>query len=101
MKVVVVGGGIGGLTAALALAREGIEAVVLEQAAALAAAGASIDIGPNATRLLEELGLDDLRCVGVRPDAIEFLRWRDGEVLLRVPHGAEAEEEFGSPVLDF
>jgi len=101
VKVVVVGGGIGGLATALALARKSIDAVVLEQAAAVAAVGASIDIGPNATRLLDELGVDGLRRVGVRPDALEFLRYRDGEVLLHVPHGAAAEAELGSPVLDF
>jgi salicylate hydroxylase len=101
VKVVVVGGGIGGLATALALARKSIDVVVLEQAAAVAAIGASIDIGPNATRLLDELGVDGLRRVGVRPDALEFLRYRDGEVLLHVPHGAAAEAELGSPVLDF
>jgi salicylate hydroxylase len=39
--------------------------------------------------------------VGVRPDAIELLRWDDGSSLLRTPHGAAAEEHFGAPVLDF
>ena len=39
--------------------------------------------------------------MGVRPDAIELLRWDDGSTLLRAPHGAAAEEHFGAPVLDF
>jgi salicylate hydroxylase len=37
----------------------------------------------------------------VRPDAVEWLRWKDGATLLRAPHGAAAEEHFGAPVLDF
>jgi salicylate hydroxylase len=39
--------------------------------------------------------------LGVRPDAIELLRWDDGLILLRAPHGAAAEAHFGAPVLDF
>ena len=75
---------------------------VLEQANELRPAGASIDVGPNAIRLLDVLGLGPaIRGVGVRPDAVELVRWDDGESLLRAPHGAAAEVHFGAPLLDF
>ena len=101
LRVAIVGGGIGGLTAAVALARHGVRVQVLEQAPQLGRVGASIDLGPNAVRLLDALGIEGARRVGVRPDAIELLRWSDGSVLLRTPHGAEAEAAFGAPLLDF
>ena len=101
MRVFIVGGGIGGLSAAVALARKGIEVEVFEQAPGPGRAGASIDLGPNAVRLFDALELGDVRRVGVRPDAIELLRWDDGSTLLRAPHGAAAEEHFGAPLLDF
>jgi salicylate hydroxylase len=101
VRVAIVGGGIGGLTAAVALARQGIEIEVFEQAAGPSRTGASLDLGPNAIRLVDALGLAEARRVGVRPDAIELLRWDDGSSLLRAPHGAAAEEHFGAPVLDF
>jgi salicylate hydroxylase len=101
LRVSVVGGGIGGLTAAVALVRKGIEVEVYEQAAGPSRTGASIDLGPNATRLLDALGLSNARRTGVRPDALELVRWEDGSTLLRAPHGAAAEEYFGSSILDF
>ena len=101
LRVAVVGGGIGGLTAAVALSRKGLEVQVFEQASGPARTGASIDIGPNAVRLLDALGLVEVRAAGVRPDAIEFLRWDDGSTLLRAPHGEAAERHFGASVLDF
>lgn len=101
MLVSIVGGGIGGLTAAVALARKGIEVEVFEQAPGPGRAGASIDLGPNAVRLLDALDLHEVRRVGIRPEAVELLRWEDGSTLLRAPHGAAAEEYFGAPLLDF
>lgn len=101
LHVAVVGGGIGGLTAAHALSRKGLRVTVLEQAPGPARTGASIDVGPNAVRLLDALGLGEARAVGVRPDAIELVRWDDGSTLLRAPHGEAAERHFGAPVLDF
>jgi salicylate hydroxylase len=102
LHVAVVGGGIGGLCTALALAQRAIRVTVLEQVKELKPAGASIDVGPNATRLLDAIGLASaIRAVGVRPDAVELVRWEDGECLLRAPHGADAEAHFGSPLLDF
>ena len=85
MRVAVVGGGVGGLTAAIALARKGVAVEVFEQAAEVTAVGASLQLGPNALRLMDELGLlPALRGIGVRPDAVVLLRWDDASVLLHV-----------------
>lgn len=102
LRVAVVGAGVGGLTAAIALARAGIDVEVFEQADPITTVGAQFSIGPNATRLLGALGLlEQLRTIGVRPEAVEHLRWDDGSLLLATPLGAAAEEHFGAPQLDF
>ncbi|HET6868590.1 MAG TPA: FAD-dependent monooxygenase, partial [Solirubrobacteraceae bacterium] len=102
MRVAIAGGGVGGLTAAAALARKEIECVVYEQAPEVAVAGASLQLGPNALRLMDEIGLlPALREIGVRPDAVDFVRWSDGSLLLHTPLGAAMEEHFGAPQLDF
>ena len=102
MRVAIVGGGVGGLTAAAALSRKGIECVVYEQAAEVAVTGASLQLGPNALRLMDDIGLlPALRDIGVRPEAVDFVRWTDGSLLLHTPLGAPMEEYFGAPQLDF
>jgi salicylate hydroxylase len=102
MRVAIVGAGVGGLTAAIALTRKGIDCDVYEQAPELSATGASLQLGPNALRLMDELGLlAQLREIGVRPDAVDFVRWDDGRLLLHTPLGAGMEEYFGAPQLDF
>ncbi|MDT7688404.1 MAG: hypothetical protein QOE46_1163 [Acidobacteriota bacterium] len=80
MRVLIVGGGIGGLSAALALGREGFEPVVFEQASALLDVGAAIAVWPNAMRVLERLGLGSI--VLARAGRIERARWlaRDGRL---------------------
>ncbi|MDP9261299.1 MAG: FAD-dependent oxidoreductase [Actinomycetota bacterium] len=102
LRIAIVGAGIGGLAAAYALRRVGHEVVVYEQAPEFAPIGASIDVGPNAIRLLDALGCSEsVRRLGVRPDWIELVRWQDGRTLLRTPHGEAAERYFGAPLLDF
>jgi salicylate hydroxylase len=98
VRVIVVGAGIGGLTAALTLRRAGIDAQVFEQATELREVGAGIQISPNGTRILHRLGLaETLRKVAVRPVAVEVHRWDDGRVLTRQLLADVCERNFGAP----
>ena len=97
-RVGVVGGGIGGLTAALSLLRAGFDVHVYEQAPALGEIGAGVQVSPNASRVLHGLGLADaLARTGVRPLARHQRRWDDGRTLLRTPLAEPLEAEFGFP----
>jgi len=96
--VVIVGGGIGGLTAAACLRQAGFGVQVFEQAHQFGEVGAGVQLGPNATRVLGRLGLGDpLGERGFRPDAVRLLRWEDSSVLTEQPLAAAAERVFGSP----
>ena len=98
LKVLVAGGGIGGLTTALCLARRGHEVAVFEQGQTFDETGAGIQISPNASRVLHSLGLADrLRAVGFLPDAAEFRDWRTGRVIASSPLGEDAARRFGAP----
>jgi len=95
--VIVAGAGIGGLTAALALARNGFRVTVLEQAERLEETGAGIQLSPNAARTLIALGLESaLRPHAVAPTALRVLSARTGLEIVRVPLG-EAEDRYGAP----
>jgi salicylate hydroxylase len=97
-SVAVVGGGIGGLSAALCLTRAGLDVQVYEQARELREVGAGLQIAPNATRVLHGLGLaDELATMGVRPLAWHMRRWEDGRTLMRQELGDAVVEEFGFP----
>jgi salicylate hydroxylase len=98
LRVAIVGGGIGGLAAALFLRQVGLEVTVYEQAAELAEVGAGIVVAPNMARLLQKLGLgDELTGFAVRLDAAwEFRRWHDGSVLFVQPMGEECERRYGA-----
>ncbi len=97
-RVGVVGGGIGGLTAAVSLLRRGFDVHVYEQAPQLSEVGAGVQISPNASRVLHGLGLaDDLSRTGVRPLAWHQRRWDDGRTLLESPLAEPLEAVFGFP----
>jgi len=96
--IVIAGAGIGGLTAALALTRAGFRAVVLEQAARLEETGAGIQLSPNATRVLFDLGLGErLRPLAVAPEAIRVVNGASGRDIVRVPLGLTAAQRYGAP----
>src|SRR5438045_3430926 len=79
-KIAVIGGGIGGLTATLALLRRGIDVDVYEQSTALKEVGAGIHISANGTRVLDALGLEAaLARVQVIPSRRELRHWQTGE----------------------
>ncbi|AJA59225.1 MULTISPECIES: FAD-dependent oxidoreductase [Bradyrhizobium] len=102
MKVVVIGAGIGGLSAALQLRKAGLDVHVYEQAPQIAEIGAGIQISPNASRLLLRLGLKAaMDAVGVRPRAMYERRWDDGRTLQRAPLAPEVEATFGAPYYHF
>ena len=99
-RVVLVGGGVGGLTAAIALARRGVACVVLEQAEAFREIGAGLQLAPNATRALAALGMaDDLAAVGFAPLAAEVRDSAGGGLLLRTDLGEAAVARWGAPYL--
>jgi 2-polyprenyl-6-methoxyphenol hydroxylase-like FAD-dependent oxidoreductase len=98
VAVGVVGGGIGGLTAALSMLRAGFDVQVYEQARELSEVGAGIQISPNASRVLHGLDLaEELAAMGVQPLAWHQRRWDDGRTLLRSPLAGPVEEAFGFP----
>lgn len=92
------GGGIGGLSLALALAASGVRCRVYEQATAYRPIGAGIQLAPNATRLLARWGADDkLRQVASEPAAVNRRRWRDGSLLGSIPIRDLCRGVFGAP----
>jgi salicylate hydroxylase len=97
LRIAIVGGGIGGLAAALFLRRAGLDATVYEQAAELHAVGAGIVVAPNMLRLLRKLGLDAPLGFVRLEAAWEFRRWADGQVLSVQPMGDECERLYGAP----
>lgn len=98
LSVGVLGGGIGGLAAALALLRDGHDVRCFEQAAEFREVGAGVQIMPNASRLLLRMGLaEPMFKVGVRPPSVEFRRWKDGSLIASAPLGESSERRYGAP----
>ena len=99
MRVLIVGGGIGGLTTAIALRQHGIDALVLEQAAEMAEIGAGIQIASNAAIVLREIGVETaIRAAGVKPLSYDYRDLRTGRMLYQAPLGDEAAERYGAPM---
>jgi salicylate hydroxylase len=97
-KAVIVGGGIGGLAAALALTRQGIEVQLLEQAAHIGEIGAGIQLGPNAFAALDALGVGEVaRSRAVFTDHIIMMDAIDAQEVVRIETGEAFRRRFGGP----
>jgi salicylate hydroxylase len=95
--IVIAGAGIGGLTASLALAARGFDVIVLERETALQEVGAGLQLSPNASRILIELGLEPLLMPRlVAPDAVIVMSVRAARPIARIPL-ADAGQRYGAP----
>jgi len=100
MKVLIAGGGIGGLTAALCCLHFGHDVTVFEQANTLGGVGAGIQLPPNAMKVFEVLGLADaIAEKAFRPEAIEARMGETGRYVFTIPLAQQAIERWGSPYL--
>jgi 2-polyprenyl-6-methoxyphenol hydroxylase-like FAD-dependent oxidoreductase len=97
-QVLIVGGGIGGLTAALALAQQGIPSQIVDQAAEFKEIGAGIQLGPNVFWMFEKLGLiEPISALAVFPNNLVMLDSITGEEVTRISLGEAFRNKFHYP----
>lgn len=100
MRIAIIGAGMGGLTAALALQRLGFEPRVYEQADQINEVGAGLTLSPNSTCVFRHLGLEErLRDVSVEPSHSAVRHYQTGEWLVSRERGPSVEAEYGAPYL--
>jgi salicylate hydroxylase len=98
--MIIVGGGIGGLAAALACGQAGTSARVLERAPTFSEAGAGIQMGPNVTRTLHAWGLaEDLKAFGFSPRRLEAKDTQTGQIIGSMRLGHRSLDAYGAPYL--
>ena len=100
LKVAIIGAGIGGLAAAIALRRRGIEVEVHERSPKLEEVGAGLQIGPNGVKVLRALGLEDeVMRNAFEPFSIMSVTFDEGRLRFRQPLKAVAREKYGAPYM--
>ncbi|MGA8950777.1 MAG: FAD-dependent monooxygenase, partial [Xanthobacteraceae bacterium] len=98
-RVVIVGGGIGGLTAALAFERRGAEVIVCEQSPVHSEIGAGINLTPNAVKAFRALGIDrEVEDIGWASEFQLIRSWKSGRTISRIRR-SDFREKFGAPNL--
>src|SRR3954447_10130333 len=97
LRIGVIGGGVGGLTAALALRRCGFAVKVFERSNRDREIGAGVGLGPNAVKVFRALGLEEaLLTHGCQAEDIVGRNWTTGETLFRVPMKASSKAKYGA-----
>jgi 6-hydroxynicotinate 3-monooxygenase len=100
-RIAVVGAGLGGLTCAAFLQREGFAVTVYEQAPAFSRIGAGIILSANVMKVLRRLGVERrLLETGIGPDAFVSRAWDTGETLYEITLDAASEQRFGGPYIN-
>lgn len=96
-RIIVVGGGIGGMTAAIALAQAGFVTTLLEAAPAFGDIGAGVTLSPNAMKGLDHIGIcEAVASAGVEPTRQRVQHWQDGRTLVPIER-ASARSKYGAP----
>ena len=96
-RITVVGGGIGGMTAAVALAQAGFAVTLLEAAPAFGDIGAGVTLSPNAMKGLDHIGVcEAVASAGIEPSRQRIQHWQDGRTLVPMER-ASAREKYGAP----
>src|SRR5262245_30631470 len=99
-RIVIIGGGTGGLAAAVALRQRGFEVQVYERASKITEVGAGLQVGPNAVKVLYALGLKEaLHRNAFEPTNMVSIKWDDASLRHRVPLKAIATREYGAPYM--
>ncbi|MBM4210159.1 MAG: hypothetical protein FJ184_05430 [Gammaproteobacteria bacterium] len=97
LQIAIVGAGIAGLVAARALQQFGFRPAVYEQAPVLGDVGAGLTVSPNATHVLNAIGLEGvLSRIGMRPDRGGVKHWQTGELMVEISRGSEMLEKYGA-----
>jgi 3-hydroxybenzoate 6-monooxygenase len=98
--ILIVGGGLGGVAAALALGRKGFRVRVLEQAPEFGVIGYGIQLGPNVFSMFDRLGITDaILAQSITPKAVLMVDSVDAGIIVRIPTGASFRERFKRPYI--
>ena len=101
LEISIVGAGIGGLVAALALKKRGHKPIIYEKTESLSELGAGIQLSPNANKVLEYLGvMEELQADVYEPEAFQFVHYRTGKVLAQRTLKNSSVKIYGSPNYD-